>query len=103
MYLALVNCFWYQHIPLSARNLVKQNKIGLEKVGSAQPDLHQAAGSPDCPVCKGQCPVPRLARRRTRCSRELLGTLRLKFTGLPGEPAAPAPTVGSAISGRHVA
>jgi hypothetical protein len=41
--------------------------------------------------------------RRTRCSREKLGSLRLKFTKLSGELAAPAPTVGSAISGRHVA
>jgi hypothetical protein len=39
--------------------------------------------------------------RRTRCSREKLGTLRLKFTRLSGEPVAPAPTVGSAISGRR--
>jgi hypothetical protein len=68
------------------RNPVKQNEIGLEKVGSVQPDLYQTAGSPDCPM-------PRLARRQTRCSRELLGTLRLKFTGLSSEPAAAAPTV----------
>jgi hypothetical protein len=37
---------------------------------------------------------------------QLLGinwALRLKFTGLSGEPTAPAPTVGSAISGRRVA
>jgi hypothetical protein len=42
--------------------------------------------------------VPRLARRRTRCSRELLGTLQLKFTGLFGEPTAPVPTVDNEIS-----
>jgi hypothetical protein len=29
--------------------------------------------------------------------------LRLKITGLSGVPSSPAPTVGSAISGRHVA
>jgi hypothetical protein len=29
--------------------------------------------------------------------------LRLKFTGLSGEPTAPAPTVGNAISGQRVA
>ena len=32
----------------------------------------------------GHCPVPRLARRRTRCSRESPRTLRLKFTGPSG-------------------
>jgi hypothetical protein len=41
--------------------------------------------------------------RQTRCSREKLGMLRLKFTGLSDEPAAPAPTVGRAISVRRVA
>jgi hypothetical protein len=30
------------------------------------------------------------------------GVLWLKFTGLSGEPTAPVPTVGSAISGRRV-
>jgi hypothetical protein len=54
-------------------------------------------------VCTGQCPVPRMAQRRTRCSRESSRALRLKFTGLSGEPTAPAPTVGSAINGRRVA
>ena len=34
----------------------------MEKVGSAQPDLHQPAGAPDCSVCIEQCSVPRLAR-----------------------------------------
>jgi hypothetical protein len=34
--------------------------------------------------CTKHCLVPRLARRRTCCSRKLLGTLRLKFTGLSG-------------------
>jgi hypothetical protein len=33
MTLALVNCFWYKHISLSARNLDKSNEIGLEKFG----------------------------------------------------------------------
>jgi hypothetical protein len=31
-----------------------------------------------------------------------LRALWLKITGLSGEPSAPAPTVGSAISGRHM-
>jgi hypothetical protein len=54
----------------------------MEKVGSAQPDLHQPAGAPDRSVCTRQFPVTRLARRRTHCSREKMGTLQLKFTGL---------------------
>jgi hypothetical protein len=33
MTLALVNCFWYYIIPLSARNLVESNEIELEKFG----------------------------------------------------------------------
>jgi hypothetical protein len=36
--------------------------------------------------------------RRTRCSREEINGVRLKFTGLSGEP-----TVGCAIRARHVA
>jgi hypothetical protein len=35
-------------------------------------------------VCTGQCPVPRLAQRRTRCSRELPRTSWLKTTRLSG-------------------
>jgi hypothetical protein len=73
-------------------------------VGSAQPNLHQPAGSLDCPMCTGQYLVPRLARQRTHYSRELLGTLCLNSPdypvciGLSGEPVAPAPTVVSEIS-----
>jgi hypothetical protein len=65
--------------------------------------LTSAFGAPDCPVCTGQYPVPRLAQRRSRCSWESQRTTWLKFTGLSGELTAPAPTVGSAISGRRVA
>jgi hypothetical protein len=53
--------------------------------------------------CTRQCLVPRLAQRKTRCSREAPRALRLKFTGLSGEPIAPTTTVGSAINGLHVA
>jgi hypothetical protein len=48
--------------------------------------------------CTGQCPVTRLERQRTCCSREKLEMLRLQFIGLSGEPTALVPTVGSAIS-----
>jgi hypothetical protein len=65
----------------------------LKKVGSAQSDLHQPVWcAPDSVRCPGW------SARRTRCSREKLGTMRLKFTGPSGEPAVLAPTVGSAIS-----
>jgi hypothetical protein len=40
--------------------------------------------------CTGQCPVPRLARRRTRRSQEKEMASRLKFTGLSGESTTPA-------------
>jgi hypothetical protein len=40
--------------------------------------------------CTGQCPVPSLARRRTRRSREKAKAPRLKITGLSGAPTAPA-------------
>jgi hypothetical protein len=56
--------------------------------------------APDCPVCTRLCLVPRLAQRRTRCSRESPRALRLKFTGLSGEPTALAPTVGSEIDAK---
>jgi hypothetical protein len=61
--------------------------------------------SQTCTSLRGHRTVrcPGWRTRRTHCPRELLGTLRLKFTELSGEPAAPAPTVGSAISGRRVA
>jgi hypothetical protein len=60
--------------------------------------------------CAPDCPVPRLARRRTRRSRDFAEGAAAKnhrtvrwCTGLSGEPKAPAPTVGNAISGRRVA
>jgi hypothetical protein len=37
----------------------------------------------------GQCLVPRLARQRTRRSREMKKASQLKFTELSGEPKAP--------------
>jgi hypothetical protein len=39
--------------------------------------------------CTRQCPVPRLARRRTRRSQEKAKAPRLKFTRLSGEPTTP--------------
>jgi hypothetical protein len=58
----------------------------------------------------GQCSVPRLARRRTGCSREKKKALRLKITVLyggasdcPVNQRRSRPTVGCTISGRRVA
>jgi hypothetical protein len=47
--------------------------------------------------------VPRLACSMNSLLSRKVGGAMVKFTGLSGEPAAPAPTVGSAISGQHVA
>ena len=72
-----------------------------EWLGSAKPA--PACGAPDCPV-------PRLAWRRTGRSREKKKALLLKITGLSGgAPDCPVsqqrsrPTVGCAISRRRVA
>jgi hypothetical protein len=70
--------------------LPRKVEMNWRSFGWVQPNQHQP-------------PVPRLARRRTRRSREKAMAPRLKFTGLSGEPKPHAPTVGSAISGRHVA
>jgi hypothetical protein len=73
--------------------------------------------APDCPVvhrtvrwCTGQCPVvyrtvsgaPGWLRRTCR-SREVINGVRLKFTGLSGEPTVAGPTVGRLIRARRVA
>jgi hypothetical protein len=74
----------------------------LRKIGSVQPNQHQL-------WCTGQCPMPRLARRRTGRSREKKKALQLKITGLSGgaldcpvSQRRSRPTVGCAISGRRV-
>jgi hypothetical protein len=65
----------------------------LEKVDSAQPDLHQPVRcAPNSVWCPGW------SARRTRCFQ----AMRLKFIGLSGEPAALAPTVGNVISAESV-
>jgi hypothetical protein len=70
--------------------------FGYETYPQHQPNLHQPS-------------VHRTVRCTGWSSSELaaLGksprALRLKFTGLSGEPTAPAPTVGSTISRRRVA
>jgi hypothetical protein len=66
-------------------------------------------GAPDCPMCTGQCSVLRLARDELTSLGKSWGSHDYNSpdcpvcTGLSGEPAAPAPMVGSAISGRRVA
>jgi hypothetical protein len=59
--------------------------------------------------CTRLCPVPRMVPRRTSRSREKLRAPRLKIIEVSGvhqtvqrASRAPAPTVGRAISGRHV-
>jgi hypothetical protein len=66
----------------------------LEKVSSAQPDLHQPAGSPNSPVCIGQCPVSqqhpsqRLAAKPARNKWAMHGQRQRSpgRTGLSGVP-----------------
>jgi hypothetical protein len=53
-------------------------------------------GAPDCPVRQA-------GLWRTGHSREFIGGVRLKFTGLSGEPTAAIATVGRAIRARRVA
>jgi hypothetical protein len=55
----------------------------LEKFWLSSAKPAPACGAPDCPV-------PKLARRRTRRSREKAKAPRLKITGLSGESTAPA-------------
>jgi hypothetical protein len=52
--------------------------------------------------CTEQCPVPRLAQRQTRRSREKAKAPLLKSSDCPVSQRRPRPTVGSAISGRRV-
>jgi hypothetical protein len=80
---------------LSAGN--RKNQVGI-KDGFVQPKSALSG-------CTGQCPVVHRTvsgapgwLRRTCCSREVINSVRLKFTGLSGEP-----TVGRAIRARHVA
>jgi hypothetical protein len=78
----------------------------LEKVWLSPAKLAPAFGASDCPVVSG-------AQAGTAANSLLSGigegvvakhhwTVRW-CTGLSGEPTVPAPTVGSAISGRRVA
>jgi hypothetical protein len=58
--------------------------------GCNQPNQHQPVAHRTVRWCTGQCSVPRLAQRRTGCSREMKKASWLKFTGLSCEPKAPA-------------
>jgi hypothetical protein len=70
----------------------------------------QTCSSLRCTILSGECPVPTLARSTNSLLSGKVGrvttiihrTVRCAV-GLSGVPAAPAPTVGSAISGRRVA
>jgi hypothetical protein len=55
-------------------------------------------GAPDCLVVHRTVSGAPGWLRRTRCSREVINGVRLKITGLSGEP-----TVGRAIRAKHVA
>jgi hypothetical protein len=53
--------------------------------------------------CTGQCPVCQTGFRRTGRSREKFNGVRLKFTGLSGEPTAASATDDRQIRERRVA
>jgi hypothetical protein len=76
--------------------VLESEKIQLEKLGSKQPRVcsvwvhRTVSGAPGW-------------LWRTGRSREVIGGVRLKFTGLSGEPTACRPTVGRVIRARCVA
>jgi hypothetical protein len=60
----------------------RKEKKGWRRSGCDQPNQHQP-GTPDCSVVTGQCPVPRLARRRSGCSWESAGRRGYKSPDYP--------------------
>jgi hypothetical protein len=67
---------------LSAGN--RRNQIGKEMALFSQSLL--SLGAPDCPVVHRTVSGVPGRVRRTCCSREVINGVRLKFTGLSGEP-----------------
>jgi hypothetical protein len=110
MSLDLVNCFWLLTCLSKCWRHDQEKRKRWKKEWLSQPNQHQPMAHRIVWWCTGQCPVPRLARRRTRRSREIAKDDAAKihrivrwFTGLSGESEPPEPTVTSAISGRCVA
>jgi hypothetical protein len=91
--------------------VLESEKIEKEKDLAEAAKTHRSLGAPDCPVvhqtvrwCTGQCPVRQAGFWSTGRSREFVGGVRLKITGLSGgAPDCPVsqrsaePTVGRAI------
>jgi hypothetical protein len=76
MYPALVNCFW---VLIYLSKFQESYQVKRNWIGEKLAKFSQTSTSV---WCTGQCLVPRLARRRTRRSREKAMVPRLKFTGL---------------------
>jgi hypothetical protein len=51
-----------KRVCLSSKNSVKSSTKGAKEVELKQARLAPACNAPDCSVCTGQCPVPRLER-----------------------------------------
>jgi hypothetical protein len=81
----------------------KKRRLELEKSWQSLANTSLGLANRTVRWCTGQCPVPQAGLVSTRRSREKRKAMWLKFTGLSGEPTAPTPMVGGAISGRRVA
>jgi hypothetical protein len=64
--------------------MTKKREKGWKKEWLSQPNQHQLVVHRTVQWCTGQCPVPRLARRQSSCSREKPKALWIKFIGLSG-------------------
>jgi hypothetical protein len=97
--------------------MLESEKMQLKRSGSKQPRVCSVWVHRTVRWCTGQCPVVHQTvsgapgwHLRTCCSRDFVGGVRLKITGLSGgAPDCPVsqqstgPTVGRGISARRVA
>jgi hypothetical protein len=84
MYPVLVNCFW---VLTYLSKFQEHSQEDWNRKGEVLAKFSQTSTSL---WCTRQCPVPRLAQRRTCRSWEKAKASRLKITRLSGAPTAPA-------------
>jgi hypothetical protein len=70
--------------------VLESEKIQKEKTWLEQPRLYAVWVHRTVRWCTGQCPVRQAGVWSTGRSREFVGGVRLKFTGLSGEPTVAA-------------